>query len=167
MVITVVLLCLVGLYIFKLNVNAEIIKENCKTDSDAVNVKNGQKVFYKTKISVILLIVGLISLALCLICNFTDLGNKIIDYFSYDFYEAKDFNINYYFIPVYIFVIREIIVQVKIGDFLYKYFNVKEPELEENLLKMILYKKKPEEKSTIASSENNQVENTQNKNKES
>lgn len=162
MVITVVLLCLIGLYIFKLNGNAEIIKENCKTDSDAVNVKNGQKVFYKTKISIILLIAGLLTLALCLICNFTDLGNKVIDYFSYDFYEAQEFNINYYFIPVYIFVIREIIVQVKIGDFLYKYFNVKEPELEENLLKTILYKKKPEEKPTITTDENSQNDNNSN-----
>lgn len=144
MVIGAVLLCLIVLYIIKLNANSELIRDHCKTDSDAINVKNGQKVFYKTRISIILLIIGVGSLLLCLIFNFTNLGNMVIDYFSYDFYKAKDFNLYYYYIPAYVFVIREIIVQVKIGDFLYKYFNVKEPELEENILKTILYKKKPE-----------------------
>ncbi|HAB66854.1 MAG TPA: hypothetical protein DCE23_05755, partial [Firmicutes bacterium] len=93
MVIGAVLLCLIVLYIIKLNANSELIRDHCKTDSDAINVKNGQKVFYKTRISIILLIIGVGSLLLCLIFNFTNLGNMVIDYFSYDFYKAKDFNL--------------------------------------------------------------------------
>ncbi len=149
MVIIGILLCLIVLYIIKLNSNADVIKENCTTDSDAVNIKNGQKVFYKSRESIILLVAFFLSLGICLIFNFTNIGYAIIDYFSIDFYDHGKFNYTYYLIPIYILVIREIIVQVKIGDFLYKYFKVQEPELENGALKSmvmgILYKKKPDD----------------------
>lgn len=148
MVLIGILLCLIVLYIIKLNGNVDIIRENCTTDSDAVNIKNGQKVFYKSRESIILLIAFFLTLGICLIFNFTNIGYSIIDYFAIDFYEPGKFNYGYYLVPVYILVIREIIVQVKIGDFLYKYFKVKEPELEDGALKSmvmgILYKKKPD-----------------------
>lgn len=148
MVIIGILLCLIVLYIIKLNSNADVIKENCTTDSDAVNIKNGQKVFYKSRESVILLVAFFLTLGICLIFNFTNIGYAIIDYFSIDFYDPGKFNYAYYLIPVYILIIREIIVQVKIGDFLYKYFKVQEPELEngaiKSMVKGILYKKKPD-----------------------
>lgn len=166
MVLILVLGALVVLYIVKLNANAEVIRDNCKTDSDAVNVKNGQKVFSKTRVANILLILCILSLVVCLLFNFTNIGHMVIEYFSYDFYKPKDFNYYFYLVPVYIFIIREIIVQVQIGDFLYKYFNVKEPELEENLLKSILYKKKPEDKPKIDSNTStDNVNNTNNENK--
>lgn len=167
MVLILVLAALVILYLVKLTGNAEIIEQNCRTDSDAVNVKAGQKAFYKTRESVILLVAGIISLILCVICHKTNLANWLIDYISFDFYEYKEFNMYFYLVPVYCFVIRGIIAQVKIGDFLYKYFNVKEPELDMSvgdIVKSLLYKKKPD--STVKSNgENNEV--SENKNESS
>ena len=136
-VIILILLCIV-----RISNNNDLIKENSKDKkNDLENVKNARKYFSNKKTFKCLLIASIISIIIIIICDFTSIDAAIIDYFSTDIYQEKELNKVLYLVPIYIFVIREIIIEVKIGDFLFKYYKVEEPVLEENLLKTILYKK--------------------------
>ncbi len=152
--ILIILIFLILIYLVKVSNNHDIIKEHCKTEENKANVKNAKKVFNKTKYSSALLILSLLSLIIIIICQFTKLDTIIIDYFSVDFYTEDFFNINYYYLPAFLFISRQIIIEVKISEFLHKYFEVVEEEVNSaDLIKNILYKKKPtpEEKTDKAS----------------
>lgn len=168
----IILALFIIIYTIKQSNNEDIIKENCKSKEQLANINNAKKVFSKTKVSNIVLILDLLILIIFLICDFTSLDAQIIDYISSDFYTESDFDRTLYFIPIYIYIARLIYNQVKYGEFLLKFFNVKEPVLEENLIKTLLYKKKPSKEDSISniqnknSNENNtkpQASNTNNK----
>ncbi len=142
-ILIIVSIILILLYIVRISNNQDLIKENCKTEIMTANIKHAKNHFYKTKLSTSLLIFTIVFTIIVLICDFTSLEAIIIDYFAYDFYTEEETSKVLYFIPIFTFCIRGIINEVNLGDFLLKYFNVKEPELEENLLKSLLYKKKP------------------------
>lgn len=145
-ILLIILIFLILLCYIRISNNEDLIDANCKTDNDLINIKNAKKVFRKAKIPKILLLISLLSLIIILLCQFTDIDVKIIDYISIDLIHNvynKKFNFNLYFIPIYIIVIREILIQVKIGEFILKFFNAEEPKLEENPLKYLLYKKVP------------------------
>lgn len=130
--------------------NEDLIVKNCKSEEDLANIKNAKKVFRKTKTYKYLLILFYVSIIVLLICAFTDYDTKIVDFLSAQLVYEEDmvFNNNYFFIPIYILVIREMLIQVKIGEFLLKYFNTEEEQPEEINLKALLYKKpKVKEKS--------------------
>lgn len=140
-----ILIILILILLIKISNNHDIIKQNSKDENNKANIKYAKKYYTKTKTSIILLIISTLSLIILLVCNYTDIDKYIIDYFSTQFYEEKTFNTNLYYIPIYIYIARCIIIQVNIGDYLYKYFKIEEPQLEENLLKSILYKKPQQE----------------------
>lgn len=142
----IILIVLVLLILVRDSNNNDIIRENCKSQADLDNIINAKKTFGKTKLSTILLITSIIILIILLICNFTKLDDLLIDYFSFELYEQKEFNYNLYFIPVYIFIVRQILIEVKTSEFLLKLYQVTEPKLEENPLKSLLFKKKKSQK---------------------
>ena len=72
-----------------------------------------------------------------LISDFTSIEAEVIDYFALDFYQEQEFNRILYLIPIYIIVVRNIILEVKMGEFLFKYYKVDEPVLDESLLKIM------------------------------
>lgn len=138
----IILIVLVLLIFVRDSNNNDIIRENCKSQTDLDNIINAKKRFSKNKISSILLILSILILILLLTCNFTKLDDLLIDYFSFELYEQKEFNYNLYFIPAYIIIIRQILIEVKTSEFLLKLYQVTEPKLEENPLKSLLFKKK-------------------------
>lgn len=123
--------------------NDDLIVNNCKSETDLANINNAKKVFRKAKTYNYLLLAIYASIVILLICAFTDIDYHVINFISLDIVTPEDveFNINYCFLPIYIYIVREILIQVKIGEFLLKYFKTDEPVLEENILKSLLYKK--------------------------
>ncbi len=141
-VLIIVLVFLILLYLVRVSNNKDIIKANSKDKTtDNANIKNARKYYSKKKSFRFLLYISILILIVILLCDFTSIEYQIIDYFSTDFQTEQDINKQLYLLPIYILVIREIILEVKVGDFLFKYFKVEEPVLEENPLKSILYKK--------------------------
>ena len=142
LIVFIVLILLVLILITRILNNQDLIKNNSKDKlTDTANLKNAYKYFRKQKTFNLLFIVSLLSLIILIISDFTSIDANIIDYFAYDIYKEQELNRLLYLIPIYGFVTRQIILEVKIGDFLLKYYKVDEPVLEENLIKTILYKK--------------------------
>lgn len=146
----IILVILILLVIVRYSNNMDLVKNNSKDiNLDKLNVKNARKYFNKQKTFVVLFWVAIFSFIAILFCHQTRIDTIIIDYFSIGFYEEQEFNKALYLFPIYVLVIRELIIDVKIGDFLFKYYKVKEPELEEGLLKAILFKKKPSDSDKV------------------
>ena len=142
MVLVLVLLALCLVCYVKFTSNRELAKNNCKTDVDKANVKNARKTYSRTATTKVLLLLAALSLIVVLLMNFTNLEFILKDFISADFVEeGKTFSYYFYLIPLYILVSRQIIIEVNIGAFLYKFFNVEEPEYEGGALKNMLYKK--------------------------
>lgn len=150
MFLFVILFFLVVLVAIRISNNNDLINTHSQNEQDLANIANAKKVFRRSKTSNYILLGTILLLAILLLCNFTDLDYKIIDYVAIDIVEEPEFNNYFYFVPVYLLVIREIFIQVKIGEFLLKFFKVEEQELnikEEVLepLKSTLYKKVPQQ----------------------
>lgn len=152
-----ILILLIIIFIVKYLTNKETIDANCKDENDLANIKYARKYYTKTKTSFVALIISLIMLIVLLLSQYTDIDKYIIDYLSTEFYQEKTLDTTLYYIPIYIIIMRFIVIEVKVGDYLYKYFKVEEPHLEENPLKSILYKKKPGE-GNIPKETNEQTE---------
>ena len=134
--------------------NKDIVKQGCKTDQDKANVKNARKTYSTTKTAYFLLILSVLSLIVILLMQFTNIEYVIKDFISTEIIEeTKTFSYKLYFIPLYIFISRQIIIEVNLGDFLYKFFNIEEPQLEENPVKMILEKTPLYKKSSVPKTE--------------
>ncbi len=142
--ILVILIFLVLVCLVKVSNNHDLIKANCKTPEATANVKNAKKVFNREKYSIAFFAIGVLLIIFIVICQFTTLDTIIINYFSADFYTEDFFNSYLYYIPAFILVSRKILVEVKMSEFLHKYFEVVEEEISSaEVLKSILYKKKP------------------------
>ena len=148
LILILVFLCLM-LYA-KISTNKDTVKQACKTEQDKANVKNARKVYSTTKEAKILVAASVISLIAVILMRTTNIIYIVKDYVSADLVdENQSISIYCYLIPVYILVCRQIVVEVKISEFLYKFFNVEEQVLEENPLKNLLYKKAPVKKAPI------------------
>lgn len=138
MILIIVLIFLILLYIVRISNNQDIIKQNSKDKiTDTANIKNARKHFSNKKTFKYLLLLAILLIIFFLISDFTSIEAKIIDFFAYDFYEEQDFNKLLYLVPIYIIIVRNIILEVKMGEFLFKYYKVDEPELDESLLKIM------------------------------
>ncbi len=139
LIILIVLILILGIYYVKYQTNIDLMNENAKEDIDDANYRNARKYYIKTRTAKVVLLASILSLIVCIICDFTSIDAKVIDYFSDGFYKEQKFDRIYYFIPLYLFAVRLLVIEVKVGDYLYKYFKVEEPE--ENPLKNIDVKK--------------------------
>jgi len=151
---------LIIIFIVKRSGNKDIIDQKVKTDSDKANAKNAYKVYQNDTTEKILFYLTIISLIVIILCHFLNIDHYIRDYISADFIERRkvsEFNLLYYLLPCYLFITRLIIIEVRVGDFLYKYFNVEEPELKENIIKTLLIKKKPIENNELKTIENTEI----------
>lgn len=138
MILIIVLIFLILLYIVRISNNQDIIKQNSKDKiTDTANIKNARKHFSSKKTFKYLLLLAILLIIFFLISDFTSIEAQIIDFFAYDFYEEQDFNKLLYLVPIYIIIVRNIILEVKMGEFLFKYYKVDEPELDESLLKIM------------------------------
>lgn len=156
-----ILVFIIILYLIKVSNNHEVIKKNCKDDYDKANIKNAKKVYSKSKVSVILLVAFFISLIVLILCHFTSIEAIIINYFSTDFYIEEELNYDLYFIPAYLFICRELLIQINLADYLFKYFKVEEEHIEgKELIKSLLYKKKKVKSKTdeVKVDDNEQVD---------
>lgn len=154
LIVYVILVLLIILYLVRISNNQDIIKENMKDPiTDKANIKNAKKYYSRKKTYQILLYISILLLIICILWDFTDLEVSVINYISYNIYKEEEFNRNIYLFPIYLILIRQIILEVKLGDFLFKYYEIKEPVLEENPLKTILYKK-PKQTLTNEKKEN-------------
>jgi len=148
-VLLLIFIALCFVYYLKILSNKDIVKQGCKTEQDKANVKNARKTYSSTITVKILLGISIISLIVIVLMQFTNIEYLIKDFISAEIIEeTSSFSYKLYFIPLYVFISRQIIIEVNLGDFLYKFFNIEEPELEENPVKMILektplYKKAP------------------------
>ncbi len=150
MILVLVLVLLVGVCYIKYMGNKELIKNNCKTEVDKDNAKNARKVYSSTKTSKALLILSFVSLIIVFLLKFTDIDYIIRDFVSTELIERRSISYLAFLIPFYILVSRQIIIEVNLGDFLYKFFNVEEPQLEEGAIKSLLFKKSTaKEKATF------------------
>lgn len=149
LILYIILILLILILIARISNNQDLINNNSKDKlTDHANIKNARKYYNQKKTFQYLLLATIISLLIIIICDFTSIDATIIDYFSYNIYKEQQTSRTLYLIPIYIFLIRQIIFEVKIGDFLLKYYKTTEPELEENLLKTLLYKKSPSQVTT-------------------
>jgi hypothetical protein len=149
LIVYIILVLLIIIYITRKSNNNDIIKENCKDKlTDIANIKNARKYYSKKKTFKYLLIAFFITLIGLLLCDFTKIDINLINYFAYEIHQEQEINKNLYLVPIYLLIIREIILEVKIGDFLFKYYKVEEPVLEEGLLKTLLYKKPVKQQTT-------------------
>ena len=138
MILIIVLVFLILLYIVRISNNKDVIKQNSKDSiTDNANIKNARKHFSNKKTFKYLLLLAILLTIVFLISDFTSIEAEIIDYFALDFYQEQEFNRILYLIPIYIMVVRNIILEVKMGEFLFKYYKVDEPELDESLIKTI------------------------------
>ena len=155
----IILILLILVYMVRVSNNDDIIKNNLKYETDKTNIKNAKKHFSKSKLSLILTFASIILLIVFIIMDFTSIDAQIINYFSTNFHKEKEFERMYYFLPFYIIVGNAIYTQVRIGDFLLKYFKTQEEELEIKINKEkimgLLYKKKT---TTETTSEDNKKE---------
>lgn len=141
--ILVILIFLVLLCFVKISNNNDIIDAKCETVEDQANVKNAKKVFSRARYSIIMLIISIFFILLIIICQFTNLDTIVINYFSVDIYQADFFNANYYYIPIFLLISRQILLEVKLSEFLHKYFEVKEEEIStKEVIHNLLYKPK-------------------------
>jgi len=141
MVLILILILLIGICYIKYIGNKELIKNNCKNEEDQNNAKNARKVYSSTKTSNVILILSGLSLIIVLLLNFTNIDYAIRDFLSTEFVEKREFSYYSYLIPIYILVCRQIVIEVNLGEFLYKFFNVEEPEMDNTIIKNILSKK--------------------------
>ena len=138
MILIIVLIFLILLYIVRISNNKDIIKQNSKDQiTDKANIKNARKHFANKKTFKYLLLLTILLTIVFLISDFTSIEAEVIDYFALDFYQEQEFNRILYLIPIYIIAIRNIILEVKMGEFLFKYYKVDEPVLDESLLKIM------------------------------
>lgn len=138
MILIIVLIFLILLYIVRISNNKDIIKQNSKDQiTDKANIKNARKHFANKKTFKYLLLLTILLTIVFLISDFTSIEAEVIDYFALDFYQEQEFNRILYLIPIYIIVVRNIILEVKMGEFLFKYYKVDEPVLDESLLKIM------------------------------
>lgn len=144
MVLILILIFLVLMLFAKISTNKDTVKQACKTEQDKANVKNARKVYSTAKEAYVLLAASIISLIAVILMRTTNIIYIVKDYVSADFVEKnQSISVYCYLIPIYILVCRQIVIEVKISEFLYKFFNVEEQVLEENPLKNLLYKKAP------------------------
>ncbi len=173
-----VTIVLLGVMYGRISKNNDLITKNNKTVVDTANVNNAKKFYHNNKTATITLLVGIALVFFCVLCEFTDIETKFIDYFSTDFIDTVELDRKLYFLPIYFLITREIYIQVKISEYLQKFYDDKEIEekidlkkLKEIDIKKILYKKpaKPAEEDpnkVIRTNEINEildVEDNQNK----
>lgn len=149
MILVIVLILLFGVCYIKYIGNKELIKNNCKTEIDKENAKNARKVYSSTKTTKALLILSFVSLVIVFLLKFTDIDYIIRDFISADLIEKRNISYLTFLIPFYILISRQIIIEVNLGDFLYKFFNVEEPQLEEGAIKSLLKKSTPKGKTSF------------------
>ncbi len=142
--LTILAIALILVMFGRMSKNNDLIAKNNKTIVDTANVNNAKRFYHNNKGATISLIIGIILILFCIICEFTDIERRILDFLSTDFVYEAQLDRKFYFIPVYFLITREIYIQVKISEYLQKFFDDKEKEEKIDLkninIKKILYK---------------------------
>jgi hypothetical protein len=115
------------------------------TEEQKKNFNENVLLIKSTKFSCILLGATLLSILLILLIRQTDIDLFFIKYFdSVLIKEGLNIPITWYALPFFILVIRGIIVEVNIGDYIKKTYNLTEVEVDvKGEVKNLLIKKKP------------------------
>lgn len=137
------------IFIIRKSNTDDLIKEANLTTKEKLKSFNENVLLIKsTKFSCILLCATLLSIIAILLIRQTDIDLFFIKYFdSILVKEGLNVPITWYALPFFILVIRGIIVEVNIGDYIKKTYNLTEIEVDvKGEVKNLLIKKKPSTK---------------------
>lgn len=128
----------------KANLNSE---QTTLLDTEIINAKT-------SKIACLLYLIALITLIIIGLIRLTSIEIKFMNYFGTGInHKEIIIPIIWYIAPFVILTIRGIIIEVNVGDYIQKTYNITEEEVDlkevTNSLKGLLYKKKPLPENTI------------------
>ena len=132
-------------YIVRRSNTSDLYKlANITTDEQVKNYDDSILVIKSTKFSCLLLLCALISLITITLIRHTKIELFFMNYFGTEIYR-DDISINFawYALPFFIIIIRGIIIEVNIGDYLKKNYNLTEEEISvKEAVKGLLFKPK-------------------------
>ena len=133
------------LYIVRRSNTSDLYKlANITTDEQIKNYDDSILVIKSTKFSCLLLLCALISLVTITLIRHTKIELFFMNYFGTGIFR-DDISIHYvwYALPFFIIIIRGIIIEVNIGDYLKKNYNLTEEEISaKEAVKGLLFKPK-------------------------
>jgi hypothetical protein len=119
------------LYVVRRSNTSDLYKlANITTNEQIKNYDDSILVIKSTKFSCLLLLCALISLITITLIRHTKIELFFMNYFGTEIYR-DDISINFawYALPFFIIIIRGIIIEVNIGDYLKKNYNLTEEEI--------------------------------------
>lgn len=150
---------IVFLFIIRKSNTDDLIKEaNINTEEKQKDLIENILLIKSTKTSCILLAAVLISIILIALIRHTNIDLFFIQYFdSVLKKEGLNLSLTWYALPAFILIIRGIIIEVNIGDYIKKTYNLTEVEVDvKGEVKNLLIKKKPTTKDAPPSTETTQ-----------
>ena len=133
------------LYVVRRSNTSDLYKlANITTNEQIKNYDDSILVIKSTKFSCLLLLCALISLITITLIRHTKIELFFMNYFGTEIYR-DDISINFawYALPFFIIIIRGIIIEVNIGDYLKKNYNLTEEEISaKEAVKGLLFKPK-------------------------
>ena len=143
---------IVFVFIIRKSNTDDLIKEaNITTDEQKNNFIENVLKIKSTKSSCALLTASLISIIVIALIRHTSIDLFFLQYFD-NILIKEELNVPYtwYALPLFIIIIRGIIIQVNIGDYIKKTFNLTEVEVDvKSEVKNLLVKKKPTTEETL------------------
>lgn len=143
------------IYLVRKSNTDDLIKQANITTEDQKNKLEEETLKYKTtKFSCLLFSIALISLVAVAAIRLTSLEVAFLDYFGTGI-NHKEIHIPliWYITPLFVLVVRGIIIEVNLGDYVLKTYNLKEEEIDAkealNSIKGMFYKKTPTPVATV------------------
>lgn len=147
------------IYLVRKSNTEDLIKQaNLTTDQQKNDLEEKTIKYKTTKFSCLLFTIALISLVTIASIRLTSIETKFLDYFGTGInHKEMIIPIIWYITPFFILVIRGILIEVHVGDYVLKTYNLKEEEIDTkealNTVKGLFYKKAPTSTPTPVSNE--------------
>ena len=136
---------IVFIYIIRKSNTADLIKQaNIETDEQEDAFDDAVEEIKSTKLTCIFLAISLISIIVIVLIRYTTIELFFMNYFGSEWFrEDITISMAYYGVPFFALIIRGIIIQVNIGDYVKKNFNLHEEEVNiKDEAKKLLFKPK-------------------------
>ena len=143
--IYIVLGLILFLYIIRRSNTSDLVKQaNINTDEDINKYNEAVLLIKSTRFSVILLVATLVSIIIIALIRHTTIELFFLNYFGTGiFREDQTIAFTYYALPFFILIIRGILIEVNIGDYIKKNYALTEEEISvKDAAKSILFKPK-------------------------
>lgn len=150
--IYIVLGLILFLYIIRRSNTSDLVKQaNINTDEDIDKYNEAVLLIKSTRFSIVLLVATLLSIIVIALIRHTTIELFFLNYFGTGiFRDDKTISFTYYALPFFILIIRGIIIEVNIGDYIKKNYALTEEEISvKDAAKKILFKQKKVEEPVI------------------